>query len=234
MSKIINFDSKEEFSLYRMSKATKEIGAGSEGVCYLGKDNVVYKDLTDNDFLIEKAVNEIITSDDINLKSFNFPDVLFACDGKLIGYTDKYIKNNLFKIELLFRYGIEHIDFDKLIDAYYVMRNDAAILADKNIKIYDLSYNIMFDGFNLYAIDTAHYEKVEHPVLEYNLVCVDNAIKAEFYMIAEYVFEEDFNNTYKLAKGMNTVEFLNYFKDIYSEIELDLEDEEVMRYLKQK
>ena len=70
-----------------------------------------------------------------SLDSFILPDVLFSSEGYLIGYMSKYIDKNLFKNSYIFNYGIDHIDFDKLIDSYYLMINDALLLAEKNIKI---------------------------------------------------------------------------------------------------
>lgn len=231
MSKIIEFDSENEFINYRKTKALKKVGEGSEGVCYLGKDGYVYKDLTDGFIPPELDVNKIITSDDVSVESFNFPNVLFAHNGCLIGHTSKFVSNDLFDDEMFYDYGIEHINFDTLINAYYKMLNDAEILADLNIKIFDLSYNVMFDGERLYGIDTDHYEKVDYPVLEHNKSCVNNALKDQFVMVAEYVFEDDLVD---LARSMNTVDFLNYIVNMYSENDLSSVDDNIIQYSKKK
>ena len=88
-------------------------------------------------------IDNVITSADVSLESFIFPNVLFSSEGYLIGYTSKYISENLLNNNYIFNYGIDHIDFNKLISSYYQMINDALLLAEKNIKIMDLSYNIM-------------------------------------------------------------------------------------------
>lgn len=212
MRKIIEFDNMDEFINYRKNIAFFKIGSGSEGTCYLGKDKFVYKDLTDGCFPYNLDASDIITCDDINTESFIFPDVLFVENNKLIGYRSKFIKNNLFNDNLLFKYGVDHIDFDKLIDAYYIMCNDAEKLAADNIRIFDLSYNILFDGEKLYGIDTDHYKIVDYPVREHNISCVDSAIKNEFIALAEYVFEENIHGVFSKTK---VVDFLKLFENKY-------------------
>ena len=191
MKNIVEFNSMDEFIAYRKNITLAEIGSGSEGICYLGKDGFIYKDLTEGCFPYSLDVNSIITSDDIKVDNFIFPDVLFAENSKLIGYRSKYIQRNLFDTDYLFREGIKEFDFNKLMDAYYDICNDAEKLADANIEIFDLSYNLIFDGEKLYGIDTDHYKVVDYPVREHNIVCVNSAIKNEFIMIADYIFEEN-------------------------------------------
>ena len=78
MNKIINFNSIKEFSAYRKSKANKELASGSEGTCYLGTDGFVYKDLSSGLRTEDYILDSIITSSDIENKSFAFPHVLLA------------------------------------------------------------------------------------------------------------------------------------------------------------
>lgn len=229
MGKIVDFTSENEFKLYRLKKANKYLGGGSQGNCYLGRDGLVYKDLTEGFLFPEMSVNEVITTDRISLESFIFPNILFSINGCLIGHTSKYVANDLFDEDLFFDYGVNHIDFNKLIDAYYNMMSDAEKLADANIKIFDLSHNIMFDGNKLYGIDTDYYRKVDYPILEHNRSCVDNALKDVFVMVAEYVFDD---NLFDLSRSMNVVDFLNYIRENYSEKGLSLNDGNIIQYLK--
>ena len=60
------------------------------------------------------------------------------------------------------------------------MLKEIKILSDNKIKIYDLSFNLMFDGENLYAIDTCGYRKVDEDVNEvyrHNKFYLEEAIK---------------------------------------------------------
>ena len=61
-----------------------------------------------------------------------------------------------------------NIDFDKLYAAYEVMYDDAIQLARDGICIYDLPYNIVFDGERLFGIDTCGYYHA--PVMD----CLNN------------------------------------------------------------
>lgn len=210
MSKIVNFNSKEEFAAYRKAKTGFMLGGGSEGYCYLGKDGLVYKDFTDG-FRSEDYVPEkIITADEVDNKSFAFPHTLFVVGDELVGYTSDFIKNDITRYEQLFFNGIDHIDFDKLFEAYRVMYDDAIKLAEDGIRIYDLSFNLVFDGEKLTGVDTCGYYRA--PVLEclFNTECVDDAVKNLFTHYAEYVKGE------KLDADMDVKSVLDMVESRYS------------------
>ena len=87
MNKIVNFNSEKEFIAYRKSKTCSELGTGSEGTCYLGRDGLAYKDLSEG-FRSEVYIPEdIVTRSECSVKSFAFPHVLFTVNGELMGYT---------------------------------------------------------------------------------------------------------------------------------------------------
>lgn len=209
MKKVINFESVEQFQAYRRQKTCRELGEGSEGICYLGKDGKAYKDFTVGYLPEEYLVDEVITTDDVDVKSFIFPDTLFAVDGKVVGYTCKCITKDDLDYKYLFMNGIDHINFDKLIAAYETMNNDALVLANHGIRIFDLSYNIMFDGNNLYGIDTCGYTRDTNDLCQHNLFCVSQAIKDLFCTYAASAYGE------KLDKNWSVIPFLGIVERNY-------------------
>lgn len=210
MNKIIRFNSEEEFIAYRKSKTCGELGTGSEGTCYLGKDGFAYKDLTGG-FRSEIYIPEdIVTTADYQNKSFAFPHVLFAVGDELVGYTCDVVKRDLTNYNFIFYSGLDHIDFDKLYAAYQVMYEDAVRLAEDGISIYDLSFNLMFDGEKLTGVDTCGYHHA--PVMEClrNPEFVDDAVKNLFTHYAEYAKGE------KLDMSMDVLPFLKMVEARYT------------------
>ncbi len=198
------------YNAYVKSKCGKELGTGSEGTCYLGKDGLAYKDLSEG-FRMERYIPEdIITTADVKSDSFYFPHVLFTIGDELMGYTSDVVKQDLTNHYYLLDHGIDHIDFDKLYAAYEVMYEEAIRLAEEGIAIYDLSHNLLFDGERLIGVDTCGYYRA--PVMEctHNTACVDMAVKDLFTMYAEYGHGD------KLDKDMEVKEFLALVKKKYS------------------
>ena len=138
MNKIVRFNSEEEFTAYRENKTIRELGSGSEGTCYLGKDGFAYKDLTGG-FRSEVYIpEEIITTCDYQSNSFAFPHVLFVVGDELVGYTTDAVKKDVTNYHYTFFSGLDHIDFEKLYQAYQIMYDDAVKLAEDGICIYVL------------------------------------------------------------------------------------------------
>lgn len=210
MNKIVKFDSEQAVNAYCKKKAIRELGTGSEGTCYLGKDGIAYKDMSEGYRSEQYIPEDIITTADYQNKSFLFPHVLFVVGDELMGYTSDAVKYNQTSYKYLFDNGIDHIDFDKLYAAYEVMYEDAIKLAEDGICIYDLPYNIVFDGERLYGIDTCGYYRA--PVMEClnNPNYVDHAVKRLFTDYAEYVHDE------KLDIRLDVKTFLDVVKSRYS------------------
>ena len=210
MKKIIYFDTLEQFKAYRKTKANIEIGDGSEGVCFRGKDGLVYKDLTEGFKSDDYVLEEVITSADCHNKSFIFPHTLFVVGNELVGYTSDLVFRDDLNHGFMMMNGLNHIDFDKLIQAYSVFMEDAVRLSKDGIRIYDLSYNLMFDGERLFGIDTCGYSKSDEDVLQHNILCVNSALKDGFGLYAEYAHRE------KLDKSMDVVSFLRMVEAKYT------------------
>ena len=134
-----------------------KLGTGCEGITYLSKkDNKAYKILTD--FEYEDKIGDIITSSDIKLKYILLPEELYVYDNHLIAYKTKYIKKDLLNKNNKDN-SIYNIDFNKFIISYKNILNELKILSKNKIEIYDVIPNLMFDGENLYLIDTCSYKK---------------------------------------------------------------------------
>lgn len=217
MSNIIEFGNKE--LLYKYLKETKGVnfnkcvGFGSEGSCYLSKkDNDVYK-------VFEMCFGhidpkEIITTKDIDLESFAFPKKLFSVDNNLEAYTSKLVKKDYLKI--IDEDDIYILNFDALIKAYYKMVKDVEKLTKEQVNIYDLSYNLLFDGKNLVGIDTCHYERREGDLLEHNLDCLDSAVKDPFTFFLK-------NNDYEIDKDLEVEEYCKV-------LQKDLKNNKIITY----
>ena len=182
MANIMYFKDMIEFDYYFRNRASKKIGEGTEGVCYVGNfDALVYKKFTQRFTNMNYDISKIITTDDIKLDSFAFPETLFVCNGELLGYTTRYIAPNYFNDRYTYSTdNLMRLDFQKLKVAYNLMREDLVHLSQKRIHIYDLAYNLMFDGRNLVAVDTCNYERVNRSVYQENIESLDYALKTLF------------------------------------------------------
>lgn len=172
---VVNLKSTDELERIIGANIVK-LGDGAEGIAYLSlNDNFVYKVLTD--FEYEDKIEDIITCSDISLKYFILPEELYVYDNHLIAYKTRFINKNFFDKR---RYNLSDFDFDKLIKAYYNILEDVKVLSNNKIIICDLTFNLIFDGENIYAIDTCGYRKVNEKASEVyrkNKMYLDDAIK---------------------------------------------------------
>ena len=182
MSIVYEFQQDWEIKLYVITQSQSKLKSGSEGTCYLGKDDKVYKIVeADNAHIFD--VDSVITEDDLFLPSFAFPDELYAVDGKVMGYRTRRVKKDLFSEENLQSLdNIIDLDFEKLAKAYYEMLTDIELLSDEKILIYELAYNLMFDGEKFTAIDTCGYKRVDYDPLQKNIESLNYAIESIFML----------------------------------------------------
>ena len=76
----------------------REIGDGSEGTVYLGKDGYAYKLFYEEPWASDTKEIEpdrIITKQELPLDSFAFPHDLFIVDGKVMGCKMELVRRNL-------------------------------------------------------------------------------------------------------------------------------------------
>lgn len=210
MKKIVRFNSTEEFQAYRKSKAKFFLGSGSEGSCFLGNDGLTYKDLTEGYHSDSYDIDSVITSDEYSCSSFIFPHTLFVVEDELVGYTSDTVRVDLINNEKMIFDGIDAIDFDKLANAYDVLMQDAVALGEHGITIYDLPYNLMFDGDKLMAIDTCGYYYSDNDPVGHNINSVNEAIKLAFSLYVEYAYCQ------KVDKNMEVKPFLEMIERKYT------------------
>lgn len=190
---IVNLKSIEELENIIGNDLVK-LGTGCEGITYLSKkDNKAYKILTD--FEYEDKIEDIITSFDINLKYILLPEKLYVYDNILIAYKTKYIKKNFLDIDNKDN-NIYNIDFDKFITAYKNLLEEIKILSKNKIEIYDVTPNLMFDGTDLYLIDTCSYKKTNekiYKIYNWNKERLDSAIK---FLLSSYIINDENKDKY--------------------------------------
>lgn len=212
---IITFDTPEQFEKYISEKILiKNLGYGTEGNCYLSaQDNNVYKIFHPNyeqNAGVIYDITKIITSKDLEINSFIFPDELYAVKKRMVGLKQKHIAPNLFNIENISENpdSISQIDFNKLLNAYYIMLKDIEKLSAEKIQIYDLPYNLMFTGEKLFGIDTLGYTRVEYNPIKQNLVSLNLAITLLFHDWLDLAEENELyneTNTEKYIKGIQKI-----------------------------
>ena len=74
------------------------------------------------------------------------------------------------------------------------MLEDVDLLSKEKIKIYDLTFNLIFDGKKLTAIDTCGYERVKDDVMQDNRDCLATSIEDLFHVISDYEIKEQIKN----------------------------------------
>ncbi len=179
MGKII-FNSNEEFLNYLNRNKIEELGRGSEGVCFASTDGNAIKVFGDEDtlyepfdFLIERDVSSIILDTDINIKNFLFPTDLFIVNNIVRAYKTRKVKKNVFSEEDF----LATIDYQRLIKAYYEFLGKVIEISKKDILLFDLPYNLLFDGNKLYAVDTLDYVRRNNPIKR-NITLFHTAIES--------------------------------------------------------
>lgn len=178
---IKNFKSNKELTTFIIGKKITLLNRVTEGICFLGEDNKVYKmlgkDIIKND---NYKVEDVITEDNIKLKSFAFPQELFVLDEKLVGYSSEYIPNDKFGTINLNIASVAKMDFEKFSNAYKIMQEDVDILSRNNILMFDLPFNIIYDGNRFVGIDTCGYKKVDYDPTDKNNESFNYAIEGIF------------------------------------------------------
>ena len=192
MSRLVIYDNKLLFDKEISCKLSHEIGRGSEGICYEHGDKA-YKVLFSRDDMVCDVLDymvhpdKIITTEVIDLPSFAFPKKLYVTKDWLLGYKAKLIKNNLFKEEIFHTIeDLKGIDFNALAMAYKKMLSDVDVLSEEKVKIYDLTFNLIFDGTNLTGIDTCGYERVKEDIKRYNRDCLATSVDFLFCTASDY------------------------------------------------
>lgn len=202
MSRLVLYDNEILFDKDIRYKLFNEIGRGSEGICYEYK-GFAYKVIFNKNIIEQTSgildymedPSQILTVTDIDLPSFSFPEKVYAIKNWLLGYKSKLIKNNLFNGENFNSpEDLVNINFNNLANAYKIMLQDVDLLSEDKIKIFDLTFNLVFDGKALTGIDTCGYKRVKDNIKRANRDSLAIAIEDLFYMVSDFKIEASILN----------------------------------------
>lgn len=194
---------KEQFDIVR------QIGVGYEGRAFLTRDNKVIKIFFKKTPLIsEDKADQIIMKQDAENKSVFFPDKLFICDGKIIGYTSDYfgdtvapfnMMNMPIKKRLTYDYSqnkFNRVNFSKLHDAREALFRDILLLSEQGICLEDVSSNILYDGQRFGLVDTLRYGRSDKASFTGNIQLIDTAMLEAFEEFNPE-FTADYNQSFE-------------------------------------
>ncbi len=187
MSVIIEFNKQEKQLLIKRWKQARKIGDGAEGDCYQ-IDGYVYKVFNGE---LNIYYNKELYTNDLNLKSFLFPEEIYTSDNKIFASKTRYIQNLIRERRV---YAGILPDINKIKKALPQLIEDIYVLSQHNILAIDIAWkNLLFDGKNLYVIDTMNYTRNEEhfniDAYEWNIVHLQKAI-FEFTNIYEEVCQK--------------------------------------------
>lgn len=201
MEKYVYLDNHED--ILKMNSIKKRIGTGTEGDAYLTADNKVLKihNGYEPTIIKDEDKEKIIMAQDYKVQSFLFPEKIFIYNGVVYGYLTPYMKN-IIKYDLdsssdipfLGFNSIKSINLDNLLAAREKMIEDTRIISKDNIIIYDLCFNLLFDGQKLGAIDTLRYYKDSEPTFDANVKRIDYSILNELHF-HDLSFEPDLDDS---------------------------------------
>lgn len=193
-------------------KNLKVLGSGSQGICYLDKNNkIVYKIFMDY-YDEEEAMyteNDILKFSNVKNNTFIWPNDVIKVGNSIVGYTMPYKRSkSLYQVNPLL------VNLDSLDKAFVNIEEDIKKLTDNGIRIYDLRYNTLYNNGKIYVIDTLDYS---YRNVTYN----ENreAFDLELMLFLVDTYFDDFVNNDKLLKEMymgfevRGVDFLRAFRN---------------------
>ena len=210
----MNFISREHFNTYL--KKLKYLGEGSQGICYLRKeDNAVFKVF--HEFFDSESSGYtkeyILRFSNIKNSTFIWPNDIIIVENEIVGYTMPYKKSkNLCEINPLL------VNLNSLETATIKAEEDVKLLTDNKVKLYDVRYNILYSNGTMNIIDTLEYSSRE-VTYEENRQNIDEELM--LFLVDNYF--DNFVKSDKLLKEMymefqvRGVDFLRLFRRKLSE-----------------
>lgn len=177
---IKEFETEKDFKKFFNQKKQIKIGFGSEGVCYLGKDDLIYKRIESYLCSGKRDIDKIITEDDYDLEHFAFPIDIYTNPNheKLYGYNTK-----LFREDILQSLGlIYRINPEKMIKAFYDLLEDVRVVSNDKWFLFDSINNLLYNNKSFMLIDTLDYYKMDKNTLDENIAILLKAIEIPIYM----------------------------------------------------
>ena len=131
------------------------LGQGSQGVCYVDRErNIVVKifhDYFDNEEC-GYSFDDIIKHNFVKNKTFIWATDVIIVDGNIVGCKMPYIQyKNLYETDPL------RVNLDSFAKGILSAESDIKLLTEKNIRIFDIMYNILYKSGKFKVIDTMEY-----------------------------------------------------------------------------
>ena len=235
MSVIIDFNEEEKNQLLKSIKKEEYLlkyGHGSQGICYLINGNV-YKVFHCG----WCRTNNTICKDDLNLKSFLFPNEIYIHDqGVFACKTDTYIENNQISVHNLD--DGKFPDINSIRKALVPLIEDIYTLSENHIRAIDLAWrNLLFDGKSFFIIDTLNY--IEENEVDRNIIYEANIIDLKKDCI--YPFIEAYSGRYRRYSTIDKqytdyekirkklFKLIPYFDKLAKKIQEEYKDKEVQK-----
>lgn len=226
----MEFQSKEHLNVYL--KNLKFLDFGSQGNCYLSSNEKkvfkIFHDFYEEDEEhITYTKEGILKFSDVKTKTFIFPEEVCTIKKDVVGHISKYANaKNLYKINPL------NVNLNTFNKALEIAQSDMDIISNKQIEIYDLPYNILYNK-NFYVVDEEEYNYSYNDInvtknknnrafdtsiylflidTYFNEVVEDNKVLKELYNardISSIIFLKELRNRLSELSGAE----INYLRD---------------------
>lgn len=149
----MNFKSEKQLKIYLNS--LEFLGQGSQGVCYLDKtNNTVIKIF--HEFFEEGITSykkeDILKFSNVKNKTFIWATDVIIVDGNIVGCKMPYIQyKSLYETDPL------RVNLNSFAKGILSAEIDIKLLTEKNIRIFDIMYNIFYKSGKFKVIDTMEY-----------------------------------------------------------------------------
>lgn len=219
----MKFKSKEELLLFLRS--LKELGFGSQGICYYNlKDKKVYKifhqffDDDDDEYIVCYREDEILRFSHIENKTFIWPCNAIFVNGEVVGYTTPYINaQSLYKINPLV------VNLDTFNSSIIAVKKDIDLISEQKVVTMDMMYNMLYNkSFSI--IDVDDYTYLKDDSIDLNKKTNHNNFDMEiYYFLVDGIFENFVNSHSDLKELYSTKKedvliFLKLFRKYLSEL----------------
>lgn len=202
-------------------KDLKEIGLGSQGICYLNEStNEVYKIFhqafdNDTEYKITYSKNDLMKFSHIINKTFIWSKDIISINDDIVGYINNFVKSKpLHKIDPL------KINLDKFIKSIELAKRDINIISQNGVLTYDLMYNILYGNrFYVTDFDEFSYTDKDPKILEEKN---NKNFNYELYYFLIDSYFDDFINEYRVLNKMykdqeDIISFIELLKKYLSE-----------------
>lgn len=224
------YNTREEFLSYikfmKELGAIKEIGRGSQGVCYYNLlSNKVYKifhQFFDEDeeffeYFHTYTKEELLKFSNIDNDTFIWAKDVIVVNNEIIGYISDYVCGKpLYKINPL------TVDLNKFTHSVNNVEKDLRIISEHRVMAFDMIYNILYGSSGINIIDHDDYDFLDLDTEKIYNTNSDVFNLGIMYFLIEGYFDEfisnykDLKEAYK-KEGININEFILLFRKYLSE-----------------